>query len=84
VPVVVVNLASGEPLRERFMANVMREDDEKYIAYWTVRKYVGKGAPPREFRSVAEVIAFVQSTAGAVGYIGASDLKPGMNVVTRP
>ena len=84
VPVVVVNLPSGHPLRDRFMAAVMNQDDDKYIAYWTVRKYVGKGTPPRELKSTAEVIGFVQATPGAVGYVAASDLKPGLNVVVRP
>lgn len=83
-PVNVVNLASGNPVRERFLAQVLKTDNERYIAYWTVRRHVGKGVPPRELRSTAEVIEFVQSTPGAVGYVGTADLKPGMNVVFKP
>jgi ABC-type phosphate transport system substrate-binding protein len=84
VPVTVVNAAAGSRLRERFMADVMNQDDSRYVAYWTVRKHVGKGTPPRELKSAGEIIEFVQSTPGAMGYIAASDVRPGLNVVMKP
>ena len=83
-PVNPVNLSAGHPLRERFMAQVLNEDNDKYVAYWTVRRHIGKGIPPREFKSAAEVIEYVQATPGGLGYIAASDLKPGLNVIARP
>ena len=83
-PVNPVNLSAGHPLRERFLAVVLNEDNDKYVAYWTVRRHIGKGIPPREFKSTAEVIDYVQSTPGALGYIAASDLKPGLTVIARP
>ncbi len=82
--IVVVNAAPGSRARERFMAGVMQMEDDRYVAYWTVRKHVGKGTPPRELKTAAEVIEFVQATPGGVGYVLASELKPGLNVVLRP
>jgi ABC-type phosphate transport system substrate-binding protein len=84
VAILVANASPGSKLRERFMAQVMAQDDDKYVAYWTVRKHIGKGTPPREFKTAAETIDFVQNTPGGVGYVSAADLKPGMNVVLRP
>ncbi len=84
VPVMAVNLPSGDPVRERFLRLVLDEQDDHYAAYWTVRRHVGKGVPPRELKSAAEVIGFVRSTPGGVGYIAASDLRPGINVIFRP
>lgn len=84
VAVTVVNAAPGTALRERFMARVMQQDDDKYVAYWTVRRHIGKGTPPRELKSAAEIIDFVQATPGGMGYVAAGDLKPGLNVVLRP
>jgi len=78
-----VNLPAGHPVRRRFLATVMQQDDDEYVAYWTVRRYVGKGAPPRELGNSAEVIEFVRSTPGAIGYIDAADVKPGLSVVFR-
>ncbi|WP_085316536.1 hypothetical protein [Derxia lacustris] len=83
-PVTVVNAAAGSPLRRRFLAGWLRLDEEKYAAYWTVRRHIGKGAPPRELAGNAETIEFVRSTPGAVGYIDAAEVKPGMNVIARP
>jgi len=82
--IVPVNLTPASKARERFMAGVLNQDDDKYIAYWTVRKHIGKGTPPRELKSAAEVIEFVQATPGALGYVPAADLRSGLNVVLRP
>lgn len=78
-----VNLPPGHPARKRFLAGVLQQDDDDYIAYWTVRRYVGKGAPPRELATPAEVVNHVRATPGAIGYVDAGDLKPGLTVVLR-
>ena len=83
-PVSVVNLATGHPLRDRFLTGLLGQDNDRYVAYWTVRRHVGKGVPPRDLRSSSEVIDFVQATPGGIGYIGTADLRPGLNVVLRP
>ena len=82
VSVKPVNTKSGIATRNRFMQIFLNQDDEKYIAYWTVRRYIGKGTPPKELDSSADVIRFVQSTPGGVGYIDTTELKPDMNVVS--
>jgi ABC-type phosphate transport system substrate-binding protein len=48
-----------------------------------VRRYVGKGASPRELPSSEDVINFVKSTPGAIGYLDASDVRPGVNVLLK-
>ena len=73
-PVQVVGLAPGDPARARFLARIVGLDDERYVAYWTVRRHVGKGAPPREFRTPRELAAHVQSTPGASLVNWATDL----------
>lgn len=78
-----VNLAPGQAARKRFLAAVLQQEEDDYLAYWTVRRYVGKGAPPRELATPAEVAAHVRATPGAIGYLDAADLKPGLVVVLR-
>jgi len=83
-PVIPVNLARGNALRKDFMGQVLAQDDDKYIAYWTVRRYIGKGSPPREFSSVEEQIEYIRTTPGAVGYIDANaDVKSGLKTLMR-
>lgn len=83
INVTPVGVKPGAAVRNRFLQQYLNQDEEKYTAYWTVRRYIGKGVPPTELASAADVINFVQSTPGALGYIAESDLKPGMNVVAR-
>lgn len=83
-PVVVANAAPGSALRQRFLAVYLQQDEDKYRAYWTVRRHVGKGVPPPDLPNAATTIDWVQSTPGAVGYVDATDLRAGLNVVARP
>lgn len=83
VSVSPVNLHAGQPLRQRFLNDYMQQTDDAYVAYWTVRRYVGKGVPPRELPTVADVISYVQTTPGAVAYLDEADVPASMNVVLR-
>lgn len=84
VPVEVVHLPRGSRLRERFMADVIQQDDDRYVAYWTVRKHIGKGTPPREMGSPADVVDFVATTPGGIGYVTVGELRAGVSVLLRP
>jgi hypothetical protein len=77
------NVSAGNPVRARFLTVYLNQDEERYLAYWTVRRYIGKGVPPREFATASEVIRFVQSTPGAIGYIDEANLPPSANVLVR-
>jgi ABC-type phosphate transport system substrate-binding protein len=83
-PVIPVNLAKGSALRKAFIEQFVGQDDEKFIAYWLVRQYIGKGSPPREFASIEQQLEFVRTTPGAVGYVSDSaQIKQGVRVLLR-
>jgi GrpB-like predicted nucleotidyltransferase (UPF0157 family) len=82
-PVTVAQLTAGSPVRARFLSDWLQSDEERYRAYWTVRRHIGKGAPPQEIDSEARMIEFVQRTPGAVGYVSAAALKPSVRVIAR-
>ena len=83
VAVTAINANSGSEVRTRFLQIFLNQDEDKYTAYWTVRRYIGKGASPREMGKSSDVIRFVMSTPGAIGYIDAADQQPGLNVLLR-
>ena len=83
ISVTAINANAGSDVRTRFLQMFLQQDEDKYTAYWTVRRYIGKGASPREISKSSDVIRFVTSTPGAIGYIEASDLQPGLNVLLR-
>src|SRR5262245_21727438 len=83
-PVVPVNLAKGNSLRTAFMEQVLAQDDDKFIAYWTVRRYIGKGSPPREFATTQEQLEFLRKTPGAVGYLSdAAQVEQGLKTILK-
>lgn len=83
VRVIPFNAATGSGERNRFLRDYLQQDEEKYTAYWTVRRYIGKGTPPQELATPAEMARTIQSTPGAIGYLPESDIKPGMTVWYR-
>ncbi len=83
ISVTAINAHSGSAVRNRFLQAFLNQDEDKYTAYWTVRRYIGKGASPRELPRSADVIQFVNSTPGAIGYIDEAEVQPGMNVLLK-
>ena len=83
IAVTAINANSGSAIRNQFLRVYLNQDEDKYTAYWTVRRYIGKGASPREMANSADVINFVKSTPGAIGYIDEADVPPGMNVLLK-
>lgn len=81
--VIPVNAAPNLPTRQRFLSQYLQTDEDQYVAYWTVRRYVGKGAPPREMKQTSELIDFVSRTPGAIGYVDESEVPAGANVLLK-
>ena len=83
--VIPVNLSKGNALRKSFFEQYLAQDEDKYTSYWTVRRYIGKGSPPREFATDKEVIEFVRNTPGAIGYLDdGADLKQVRTLLKKP
>ena len=78
-----LNLPVGNPTRQQFLDAVLRQSEEQYTAYWLVRRYVGKGAPPQEVASLEEAVKLVNSLPGAVAYVPLANVPAGANVLFR-
>ncbi len=78
-----INAQQGSDLRRDFLNDYLNQTEDKYQAYWTVRQFVGKGRPPKSFNNKDDIIQFVRSTKGAVGYLHSKDVPSDMNVVLR-
>ncbi len=81
VAVQPVNMKTGDAKRASFLRTILQQSDDDYVAYWIVRRAIGKGTPPPEVENAQAVIQFVRSTKGAVGYIDEADLVPGLSVL---
>lgn len=76
-----VNLAPGDATRVAFIRETLRQSDDDYVAYWIVRRAIGKGAPPPEVSNSLEMVEFIRSTPGAIGYLDVSQIVPGVKVL---
>ena len=55
--------------QEEFLSKVLQTDAQKYYSRWTKKSFREGIVAPALKGSDAEVIAFVRSTQGAVGYV---------------
>jgi ABC-type phosphate transport system substrate-binding protein len=66
--IVPVMLASG-PTREAFLSNLVKKNDGDFKSFWMQNVFAGKGTPPQTFDSEADLVNFVSSTSGAIGFV---------------
>lgn len=67
-----VDQRSDSAVRRRFSDQILRRSVEAVKTYWQQRIFSGRGVPPPELDSDEAVVRYVESHAGAVGYISGS------------
>lgn len=81
-PAFPVDLAADDPTREAFTAAIHGKSSQAIRAYWQQQIFSGRQVPPPERDSDEQVLAFVRSTVGAVGYVRpTARLGPGVKVL---
>jgi ABC-type phosphate transport system substrate-binding protein len=73
-PVIPVDLAASSRTRENFSDAIHGRDASDVASFWQRQVSSGSGSPPAELASDQEVLEFVRSNPGAVGYV--SDETP--------
>lgn len=68
-------------VRRHFSEDVLRRSVEAVRNYWQQKIFSGRDVPPPEVDSDAEVIRYVQSRPGAIGYVSADVSVSGVRVV---
>lgn len=66
-----VLLKSGAT-HEAFLKEYVGKSDSALETYYRSLVFTGKGSMPKAFATDAEVVAYVEKTKGAIGYVGAS------------
>src|SRR4051812_45894170 len=64
-----IDLPSRYAARDRFTQEVVRKSPAQLKSYWNQQIFSGKGVPPPEAGSVADVLVYVLGHKGAVGYV---------------
>jgi ABC-type phosphate transport system substrate-binding protein len=70
-PISVVEQSMGARVRASFCQEVLRETPQAVQAYWTQQMFASRLVHPPVKPSDQDVVAFVASTKGAIGYVSA-------------
>ena len=79
--ITVVNQKVGDAARTEFDQKVLHKSSSQVKAYWSKRLFSGKGKPPKELASDAEVLKFVAGNANGIGYIDAGSIDSSVKVL---
>lgn len=69
-----IDTREGSALRDEFYGKVAEKNPGQVKAYWAKQMFSGKGQPPREVASAADVKKAVAADPAAIGYIDKSAL----------
>jgi ABC-type phosphate transport system substrate-binding protein len=77
-----VDLTDGAPARASFSQAIHHKSVPAVGVYWQKMIFSGREVPPPEKASPEEVVRFVKSRQGAIGYVPVgTELDPGVKVL---
>ena len=77
-----VDQIETSPVRRRFSDDLLRMDVPSVKGFWQEIVFSGRGEPPPERVSDADVIAYVKANPNAVGYVLRSAASADVNIIT--
>ena len=77
----LVDMPKSSPERKKFYKSVVKKSDSELNRYWSKIKFTGKGKPPKTLNSAREVLQWVSTTEGAIGYVDGKYLNKSVKVV---
>ncbi|MBF7073037.1 phosphate ABC transporter substrate-binding protein [Glaciecola sp. MH2013] len=78
---IAVNQVADNQIRQDFDQNVLGRSSSQVSAYWSKLVFTGKGIPPKEVASDAEVIDLVSKNPSVIGYINKASVTDAVKVV---
>ena len=78
---VAVDQSEGNAARGVFYDKVVQKNPSQLNAYWSRLIFTGKGAPPKQVGSDAEVAEAVMEDEEAIGYIDSAAVIDGVKVI---
>lgn len=76
-----VALKSGAA-QDDFLRSYLQKTRSQYDKYFRTLVFTGKGKAPRTFSTEAEVVSYVSSTPGAIGYVSSETNTRSAKVIT--
>lgn len=83
IRVEVIDLPSGNSVRDEFYVKVIGKDPTQIKAYWAKRIFTGKGSPPETRFDEHAVVKWVNEAPGRIGYVSAEAADSSVKVLLR-
>jgi hypothetical protein len=80
-PASPVSLAAGNQIRSEFDTLILNKTTNQVRAYWAQQIFTGRGTPPRELGSEADILSHVAKHTDAVGYVSAGQVSSAVKPV---
>lgn len=71
----------GSPARSEFNDKVVGKSDSQLKSYWSKLVFTGKGTPPKEVVSDAEILKLVSENPAMIGYVDSGSVDSSVKVV---
>ena len=79
--VLPVNLVADSATRNSFDQDVLGRNSSQVSAYWSKLVFTGKGIPPKEVSTDAEVIDLVSKNPSVIAYVDSSSVNDSVKVI---
>ncbi len=79
--VIPVMLKGGET-HEFFVEEVLDKTEAKFSIFWKKAVFSGRGLPPKSFATEQELVEYVASVSGAIGYVSRNTKINNVKVLT--
>jgi ABC-type phosphate transport system substrate-binding protein len=76
-----IEFTEGSAVRAAFYTKVLGKDSTQVKAVWTKLVFTGKGTPPREYATAAEVKKAVANDVSAIAYLEKSQVDDSVKVI---
>lgn len=76
-----VSLAEGNAATDEFNDKVLGKSASQLKSYWSKLIFTGKGQPPKELGSDADVVAKVSADANSIGYVSSASVTDAVKVL---
>ncbi len=77
-----IDLEAASPVRKAFTRAVHGRSVSSIKSYWQRQIFSGRGVPPPQAASDAEVVRFVAARSGAIGYVSSGTALNGVKEIT--
>ncbi len=75
-------ISKDPDLHKSFLKAYVKRSTKQFKAYWRKMVFTGEGRKPKSFESTEELLKYVSSTPGAVGYIDKNTTAVNVNTLT--